>query len=233
MANFGASKPWISKLNGQTGLYEKAFKCGEMVNTSVNPQYNTATLYGDNRKVEEVRMFKSADITLGVTRLPVQAAEIMFGHKILEDGSEVLNTGDDGNYVGYAFIVQEMKSGSKKYRACLIYKAKFNEGQADYESQAENLTFKTPSISGSALSKDNGDWCVKSPYFETEDETEAWIKKQLGVEENVTEPPADDNSGSTGNEQQGNTEETLEDIPDSTGDEQGGTTEDPDEDDTY
>ena len=214
MANFGASKPWIAKLNGKTGLYEKAFKCGELVNTSINPQYNTASLYGDNRKVEEIRLLKTADITLGVTRIPVQAAEIMFGHKLLEDGSEVQNTGDDGNYVGYAFITQEMESGAKKYRACLIYKAKFNEGQVDYETQGENVTFKTPSITGSALSKDNGDWRIKSPYFDTEDETEAWIKKQLGVKEDVAEPTTEDNSGSTGNEQ-------------------GGATEDPDEDDTY
>ncbi len=214
MANFGASKPWIAKLNGKTGLYEKAFKCGELVNTSINPQYNTAALYGDNRKVEEIRLLKTADITLGVTRIPVQAAEIMFGHKLLEDGSEVMNTGDDGNYVGYAFITQEMESGAKKYRACLICKAKFNEGQVDYETQGENVTFKTPSITGSALSKDNGDWCIKSPYFDTEDETEAWIKKQLGVEEEVTEPSAEDNSSSTGNEQ-------------------SKTTEDPEEDDTY
>lgn len=188
MANFGASRPWIARLNGKTELYEKAFKCGELVNTSINPQYNTASLYGDNRKVEEIRLLKTADITLGVTRIPVQAAEIMFGHKLLEDGSEVLNTGDDGNYVGYAFITQEMESGAKKYRACLIYKAKFNEGQVDYETQGENVTFKTPSITGSALSKDNGDWCIKSPYLDTEDETEAWIKKQLGVKEEVTEP---------------------------------------------
>ena len=214
MANFGASKPWIAKLNGKTGLYEKAFKCGELVNTSINPQYNTASLYGDNRKVEEIRLLKTADITLGVTRIPMQAAEIMFGHKLLEDGSEVMNTGDDGNYVGYAFITQEMESGAKKYRACLICKAKFNEGQVDYETQGENVTFKTPSITGSALSKDNGDWCIKSPYFDTEDETEAWIKKQLGVEEEVTEPSAEDNSSSTGNEQ-------------------SKTTEDPEEDDTY
>lgn len=233
MANFGASKPWIARLDGKTGLYEKAFKCGELVNTSINPQYNTSSLYGDNRKVEEIRLLKTADITLGVTRIPVQAAEIMFGHKILDDGSEVLNTGDDGNYVGYAFITQEMESGARKYRACLICKAKFNEGQVDYETQGENITFKTPSITGSALSKDNGDWCVKSPYFDTEDETETWIKKQLGVVEDTAEETTDNNSGSTGNEQQENMEEPPTDIPDITGDEQGETPENPDEDDTY
>lgn len=181
MANFGASKPWIAKWDEELKKYKEAFKCGELINTSINPQYNTVSLEGDNRKVEEIRLFKAADITLGVTRLPEQAAEIMFGHKILEDGSETQNIGDDGNYVGYAFITQEVKSGKKKYRGCLICKAKFNEGQSDYETQGN--TFKTPTISGSALPLDNGDWHIKSPYFATEEETENWIKKKLNVEE--------------------------------------------------
>lgn len=216
MANFGASKPWIAELDGKTGKYKNAFKCGELVNTSINPQYNTASLYGDNRKVEEIRLFKAADITLGVTRIPVQAAEIMFGHKLLEDGSEVQNTGDDGNYAGYAFITQEMESGAKKYRACLIYKAKFNEGQVDYETQGENVTFKTPTISGSALSLDNGDWCIKSPYFDTEAATEKWIKEKLNVEEATTEEPPADNPGGAGSGQENNTDQQTEN-PDTTG----------------
>ena len=201
MANFGASKPWIAKWDEEMKKYKDAFKCGELVNTSINPQYNTASLHGDNRKVEEIRLFKTADITLGVTRIPVKAATIMFGHNLLEDGSEVQNIGDDGNYVGYAFITQEMESGARKYRACIICKAKFNEGQVDYETQGENVTFKTPTISGSALSLDNGDWCIKSPYFDTEDATENWIKKKLDVEEGSTEEPSTDNSVCTGQDE--------------------------------
>ena len=91
MANFGASRPRIAELDEKTNKYINAFKCGELVNTSVNPQYNTASLFGDNRKVEELRLLKQADVVLGVTTMPVKASNVMFGHKVKEDGSEVSN----------------------------------------------------------------------------------------------------------------------------------------------
>ncbi len=183
MANFGASRPWVAELDTTTGGYKNAFKCGELVNTSVNPQYNSASLFGDNRKVEEIRLFKTADITLGVTTMPSKASDVMFGHKVNEDGSELSNTSDENKYVGYAFITQEQISGKKKYRACLIFKAKFNEGQEDYETQGDSVVFKTPTISGSALALDNGDWREKSPYFDTEDKADEWIKGKFGITE--------------------------------------------------
>ncbi len=181
MANFGASRPWIAELDEKTNKYINAFKCGELVNTSVNPQYNTASLFGDNRKVEELRLLKQADVVLGVTTMPVKASNVMFGHKVKEDGSEVSNVLDEGKYVGYGFITQEMINKVKKHRACLLYRVKFNEGQEDYETQGENIVFKTPTINGSALTLDNGDWKEKSPYFETEDQADEWIKEKLGV----------------------------------------------------
>lgn len=181
MANFGLSHPWIAEWVREK-QYKGAFRCGELVNTQVNPQYNTAALHGDNRKTEEIRKIKTADVTLGVTRLPVKASRVMFGHKVDEDGSELSNIADKNNYVGYAFITQEMIEGEEKYRACLLFKVKFNEGQEDYETQGENVVFKTPSLSGSALPIDNGDWRDKSPYFDKEEEADAWIREKFGVE---------------------------------------------------
>lgn len=191
MANFGLSKPWVAELDTKTKKYKNAFKCGELVNTSVNPQYNTASLYGDNRKTEEIRRFKAADVTLGVTRLPLKAATVMFGHRVDDDGTEVSNTKDKNKYVGYAFITSEMLEGAEKYRACLLKKVMFNEGQEDYDTQGDTITFKTPTISGGALAIENGDWRIKSPYFDTEDEADSWIEQKLDAgEESETNLPA-------------------------------------------
>lgn len=215
MPNFGASRPIIAELDTQTNRYKNAFRCGELINTSITPQYNTASLYGDNRKVEEIRLFKTADIAIGVTKLPVLAAKIMFGHRVDESGEEVSNAADKNRYVGYAFITREMASGVEKYRACLLYKVKFNEGQEDYETQGENLTFKTPTISGSVLALDDGSWRIKSPYFDTEDAAYAWIMEKLGIEEELTEEPPVDNSGGTENE----SADQMPGNPGTTGDE--------------
>lgn len=182
MANFGLSMPWIAELDEKTNTYSNAFQCDELVNTSVNPQFNTATLFSNNRKRSEMRKLKTADVILGVAIMPKKAVEIMYGHKINAEGEELSNAADKQKYVGYAFIVKELdEDGSEKYRACLLFKVIFSEGQEDYETQGENVVFKTPSVNGSALTLNNGDWRLKSPHYETEEEANEWIKKKFGV----------------------------------------------------
>lgn len=181
MANFGLSLPTIAKLNTNTGKYSERFKCGHAINTSIVPNYATGTLWGDNRKVEDVKEFKDATITLGVDSMPVKASEVVFGHKVAEDGSISDRATDEGHYVGYGFIGREMKAGKKQYRACIILKAKFQEGEESYSTKGDNITFGTPTLTGSAeqigVGTDREEWRIKSPFFETEEEADAWIDK--------------------------------------------------------
>ena len=57
MANFGLSRPIIAKLNTETGKYSDAVKCGKAINTTVTPNYNTASLYADDAQQEQVEEF--------------------------------------------------------------------------------------------------------------------------------------------------------------------------------
>lgn len=189
MANFGLSKPWIAKLN-PNGTYSDALKCGEAVNTSVTPNYNETPLYGDNRQTENVSEFKNAGVSLGATRMPIKASQVVFGHKITEAGEEKSNTDDTSNYVGYGFITAEMENGVKKYRACVLYKVKFKEGEESYETKGDSIVFKTPTLSGTAMARDDGEWRKKSPYFASEDEADKWIQTEFGVIEKCKTPVA-------------------------------------------
>lgn len=188
MANFGLSFPTIAKLNVETGKYSGAFKCGSAINTSVTPNYNEAALFADNRQKETVSEFKNATVELGVDTVPIKAAELLFGHKITEDGTETSNADDSGAYVGYGFITSEMLSGVKKYRACLLRKVKFKETAESYQTKGDSIQFGTPALSGTATADNQGDWRIKSPYLESEDACDKWILQQLGV----TEPEVPD-----------------------------------------
>lgn len=187
MPNFGLSKPWIAKYNPETEKYSDAFKCGKAINTSVTPNYNEATLHADNQPDETVTEFKDANVTLGVNTMPVEAVTVMFGHTVGEDGEEIHKAGDSSNYVGYGFIVAEMEKGKKKYRACLLVKVMFKEGEESYETKGDSISFKTPSLSGTVSAIDDGTWRIKSPTFDTEEEADAWIQKKLGVSEAESE----------------------------------------------
>lgn len=185
MANFGLSHPIIAKYDAATGKYSNALKCGKAINTSVTPNYNEASLFADNGEDENVKEFKNASVELGVNTVPKEAAEMIFGHKVAEDGTETSNANDSGSYVGYGFIVAESNSGVKKYRACLLTKVKFKEGAESYQTKGDSIVFSTPTLSGEASGNKDNDWRFKSPQFDTEKECDAWILEKMGVSDQI------------------------------------------------
>lgn len=185
MANFGLSRPIIAKLDPATGKYVKAIKCGNAINTSVTPNYNKASLYADNVQQEEISEFKNASVELGVDRLQVEAAPIIFGHTVSEDGAETSKSDDMGSYVGYGFNTAEIISGVRKYRACLLTKVKFEEGAESFQTKGDSIQFSTPTLSGTATENEKKEWRKKSPYLETEEACDAWILKEMGLDGNA------------------------------------------------
>lgn len=183
MANFGLSKPWMAKYDPSTGKYTEGFKCGKAVNTSVTPNFNEAQLWADNQQVENVTEFKNASVTLGVDRLPAEAGKILFGHAAGEEEEEISKAEDTAGYVGYGFITAEMAEGKKKYRACVLNKVQFKEGEDSFETKGDTIVFKTPTLSGTAMADEKGEWRTKSKAFDSETEADAWIKKKLSVVE--------------------------------------------------
>lgn len=190
MANFGLSKPWIAKYNPETDKYSGGFKCGKAISTSVTPNYNEAALWSDNQQTENVTEFKNATVNLGVDRMPLQASSVIFGHAVGEDGGEVSKTEDFSGYVGYGFITAELLDGVKKYRACILRKVQFKEGEESFETKGDSIVFKTPTLSGVAMGTSATDWRKKSPYFDTETEADLWIQVGLNVKEKCSVPVA-------------------------------------------
>lgn len=193
MANFGLSKPWIAKYNETTvgnvtsKSYSDGFQCGRAVSTAITPNYSDAELYADNVQVEYVSEFKNANVTLGLDRLPVAAATVVFGHTVDETAGESKGTetdkgADSASYVGYGFITAEMVDGNKQYRACILTKVKFIEGEESFETKGDTITFSTPNLSGRAMADCDDVWRIKSPYFTTEDAANEWIKTKLNIE---------------------------------------------------
>ena len=181
MAYYGLSNPWIAKLDTEKNTYSDGFKCGTAVGTEISPQYNEAKLYGDNALQESLKEFKYADVTLNTTDMPIDAANVMFGHKIdKEKNSIIYNNGDVANYVGYGFFASEMINGKTTYIAAVLPKVKFSESADSYNTKGDSIEFKTPSLSGNAMANSAGDWKIKQT-FDTEEEAIAFIKEKLNI----------------------------------------------------
>lgn len=177
---FGLSKPWIAKLNSD-GTYDNTnkFKNGAAISTTITPQYSEASLYADNKLDEYIKEFREADVELGVNAMPAVAADVLFGHSVV-DGEIIYNADDSANYVGYGFV-PALADGVKKYRGVFLPKVKFTEGAEGYQTKGDNITFVTPSLTGKALPGATGTWRIKSEEFDTEAEAEAWILSQFAA----------------------------------------------------
>lgn len=183
MAYFGLSNPYMAKLDPENETYSDGFKCGKAISTSVTPNYSSASLYADNAEAERVDEFVSAAVEVGVDRLPAEAASTVFGHTVDATTGEVIHKGNDSsNYVGYGFWVANMEDGAKKYQGVVLHKVKFSEGQESFQTKGENITFATPSLTGSATVLSNDKWKSVSSKFPTLEQANAWIKTQLNME---------------------------------------------------
>ena len=181
MAYYGLSNPIIAKLDTSVGTYSEGFQCGKAVGSEITPNYNEGSLYGDNELAEYVKEFKDADVTLTVTELPLSAGKVMFGHTVSEeDKSITYATGDNANYVGYGFCVQEIKDGVVSYPAVWLPKVKFGDPAESFTTKGDSITFGTPQVSGKAAPDSTGNWRYKQT-FDSEDKAITWLKGKANI----------------------------------------------------
>ncbi len=181
----GLAGVFAASLNeaGATPAYTKGFQVGAGMAVKVAPQYAEGSVYGDNRRVKHKKKFKNANVTLGTSSLPQEAEEVMFG-RTREEGKSIVSNGlkDSSKYIGLGLYATEEAEddGAAKYTAVWLYKVKFEDPGDDFETEGENIVFKTPSLTGSAEMLKNGDWREKK-QFDAEDEAIAWIKEKAGI----------------------------------------------------
>lgn len=187
--NIGLSMPIIAKYNynAETGVitYSDAFRCGEAMNTTVTPNYVNAALYGDNKKVDEVNEFVDATLAIGSTTMPSNAPKILFGHDVNSTtGVETSGANDVSNYVGYGAAV---KNSDGTYDAIVLLKARFTEGAENFQTKGSSISYVTPALSGSAVTRDTDDkWRIKNFGFATESDAVDWICTVMGIPNTFT-----------------------------------------------
>ena len=165
MAYFGLRYPLIAKYNRSTGVYSDGFTCGKAVSLEVTPNYSEGSLYGDDEQAEYEKQFTNANVTLGTTTLPVEAAETVFGHTVDSSTGEVTKkTTDEANYVGVGVVIDEVVDGIKKYYAYIINCAQFSESGESFQTKGDSITFSNPSIAGLAIGDKDSAWQTKKPF---------------------------------------------------------------------
>lgn len=186
--NFGLSRPIIAKYaytpaSGQdpaTVTYSDAFQCGEAMNTTVTPNYAEGSLFGDDKKVDEIREFKDATVSMGTTIMPLKAYNVLYGHTIdTAEGEQTDATNDTPNYVGYGFAV---KNSDGSYDACVLVKVRFAEGAENFQTKGDGINYVTPAMEGTAMARDTDNvWRNKAYGFASEKAAIDWVCETMGI----------------------------------------------------
>lgn len=183
MAYIGLAYPTIAKLDPTTNTYSDGFRMGKAVSVNISTNYNEANLPGDNVIAESVKEFRDGTIDLGITTIPIEAYETVFGHTVTEgeDGTLIVDKTDDvPNYVGVGLVKEELVDGKKSYIAMWIKKVLFTESGENAQTKGETISFQTPTITGTILALNDKTWRERK-IFDNEADAIAYIDEWAGI----------------------------------------------------
>lgn len=179
MAYLGMRKPIVAPWIGNK-TYGDPFAFGKAIGIQVNPSYAEGSLNADDEQAEYDKEFNYAEVTLNTSTIPIKAYNIMFGHTVDEEKKKVkFNKDDQAAYVGTGWIASEVVNGKKHFTGNILYKAKYSEPADDHSTKGDSIEYKTPSISGRAVTDEDGDW-KETEQFETVTEALNWIYEMFG-----------------------------------------------------
>lgn len=182
MAQIGLTNLWYGLLTeGADGTpsYSGAKSFGKAVSAKVDVSTNDASLYADDVLAESDSSFQSAKVTLGVADDDMTVFAEILGHKVADNGGEMVRNADDAApWIGLGRVVTKVKDGKRQYKGEFLYKVKFGEPSQEDETKGESVDFSTPEIEGSAAALANGDWSA-AQTFDTKEAAVAWVKGKL------------------------------------------------------
>ena len=177
MAYVGVRKPFVAPFGETAGKYLTPIAFGKATTFEETPNVAEATLYGDDALAESERGITSAALSLGITHIPDEAVEPMFGHQTSE-GEQVSDIDDAAGYCGFAVIGVKKVNGVRSYEARVYPKTQWSEPSTSLQTRGESTEFQTPSAEGTALPDDNGVWRYIE-NFDTEAAAVAYINTKF------------------------------------------------------
>lgn len=164
--------------------YGDAKQLGELNKVSDNPQYSQAKGYGNNGLARYVNEFKEVTVDVEILDMSNEIASEVMGAAIETEGDRdlVFNAENNAPYGGLGFYINELLvDNAKKYKGIFYPKVKASMQGKEYTTKGESITLTNEKLHFLGSAAKTGDWKKESPYFNTEAEAEAWVKKKLGA----------------------------------------------------
>ena len=184
MAKIGLKGLKYAILDLDDNTYGTPASLGKGIKATVKAKSADASLYADDALAESDSSFVSADVSVEVddARDATVVAKLL-GHSVgtgADAGVVTRNAGDVAPYVGLGRIVTLVVGNVKSYKAEFLTKVKFTEPDQDEATKADNVTYGTTTLSGTASADATGVWS-KTGTFATPELAQAFLDDCFGV----------------------------------------------------
>ncbi len=125
----------------------------------IDPEIETAILYGDNQALATIVKHKKNAITLEVADLPLEDQAVIYGRTYETDTTTMfINSADTTPYLAFAYEKNNHK-GERNFYA--FFKGKFSPSQETSNTEGESLEYGLHNLSGEFVFRvDNGMMCA-------------------------------------------------------------------------
>ena len=152
--------------------YKTPVKIGRAVSVDIQPQIQTAKLYGDDTLVDSFSVATEYNVTIETTDLPLEDQAALLGHTY-ESDTMIVKTSDVAPDVALMFEAP-MRGGD--ILAVKFYKGKFNETQETINTKGENMEYQVPKLEGIFTSRFFDDQIIMKKIFAKGTNTSSWYE---------------------------------------------------------
>lgn len=164
MATIGLDKLYYAKITEGVGgveTYGSPTSLAKAIKADLSIELAEAILYADDGAAEVVKEFKSGKLSLGIDDIGTTAAKDLTGANIDQNGVLVSTSEDGGTPVAIGF---RAKKSNGKYRYFWLYRVKFGIPASNLQTKGDSISFQTPTIEGTVLSRNKLDDQAKHPW---------------------------------------------------------------------
>lgn len=161
-----------------TNTYETPVQLSPAVSANVTPNYNTASLRGDDRVVYTEESLGDIDVEIAITDLTDEDYALLMGVTPNTDGVIEDTLNDQAPYVALGF---EMPKPDGGVALRWYYKGKFQKPSETSATKGDSTEYQTPTISAKFMAREDNKWRARVDYAskDTIDEAvrAAWFTK--------------------------------------------------------
>ena len=157
MATIGLDKLYFAPIMLSANGYESygsPVQLAKAISASLTVELAEGELYADDALSEKVSEFKSGKLSLGVDDIGIQAARILTGATVDQNGVLVSSTEDTPQPVAIGF---RAKKSDGTYRYYWLYKVLFSVPGAELNTKGDSISFSTPKIEGTIMRRNKPD----------------------------------------------------------------------------